>query len=320
MKTNQNNNPKSIFHKGNRDAMMIVLMLILMASRGYSQPIEIKLKYSQDPIPNEINGPEVVNNGIISNISEAKIYVYLPPAATNTGAAVLICPGGGYSVECSDYEGSWFAEWLNKQGIAGIVLKYRLPNKKPMIPLVDAITAMETVRLNATKWNINPNKIGIAGFSAGGHLASTLATHFRTERTDAENPLDRVSSRPDFQVLLYPVISMHDELTHKGSRDNLLGENPESILVDFFSNEGQVSQSTPPAFITLANDDVTVSPQNSIAYYTALENYKIPAELHIFNNGGHGFGMQKTPLPVSQWPQLLIEWLKAIQIIPNTSH
>lgn len=320
MKTNQNNNPKSLFLNAKREPIMIILLLILMVSNGYSQPIEMKLKYSQDPVSNELTGPEVVNNGIISNISEAKIYVYLPPAAINTGVAVLICPGGGYGVVCSDYEGSWFAEWLNKQGIAGIVLKYRLPNKKPMIPLVDAITAMETVRLNAKKWNINPNKIGIAGFSAGGHLASTLSTHFRTERPDAENPLDKVSSRPDFQLLLYPVISMHDEITHKGSRDNLLGENPESILVDFFSNEGQVSQSTPPAFIALADDDALVSPQNSIVYYTALKNYKIPAELHIFNQGGHGFGMQKAPLPVSQWPQLFVEWLKAIQIITNAAH
>ncbi|MDP4206628.1 MAG: alpha/beta hydrolase [Bacteroidota bacterium] len=296
---------------------LVTLMLIIAALSSYSQPLEIKLKYSQTPESNNISAPEEYGNGRIINISEAKMYVYLPEKSINTGVAVIICPGGAYRVESIDHEGHQFAEWLSKRGIAGIVLKYRLPNKHPLIPILDAITAIRTIRLNAKEWNIDPEKIGIGGFSAGGHLAATLATHYKEGDPSSDNELDRFSSRPDFQLLLYPVISMQDTLTHKDSRTNLLGDIPDEVLVNFFSNELQISAKTPPAFIALTDDDEGVSPLNSINYYTELRNYKVPAEMHIFSKGGHGFGMTPTGLPVSQWPDLFYNWLKTMQFISN---
>ena len=253
----------------------------------------------------------------VENVSEAEIYVYLPDKEKSTGAAVIICPGGGYGFEAIEHEGYMIAEFLKKNGIAGIVLKYRLPYGNHKIPLMDTQQAIRLVRSKAAEWNINPAKIGIAGSSAGGHLASTAGTHFDAGNLQASDPIARLSCRPDFMLLLYPVVTFNEEWGHMGSRINLIGEGHNWKLIENYSNERQVTASTPPAFFILADDDTGVPSRNSIEMYMAMKKYGIPAEMHIFSKGGHGFGMKKTGLPISEWPGLFINWLKSMEIIPN---
>ena len=219
-------------------------------------------------------------------------------------------------MEAIDHEGFMIAEYLKKKGIAGIVLKYRLPYGKPEVPLSDALQAIRVVRSKATEWNVDPDRVGIAGSSAGGHLASTAGTHYDMGNKDAANPVDRLSSRPDFMLLLYPVISFDEKIGHMGSRINMIGKTNDWKLASVYSNELHVDANTPPAFLVLADDDKTVPPENSIRFYCALNKNKVPAEMHIFNKGGHGFGMKKNGLPVDQWPDLFIQWLKSMQFIP----
>lgn len=251
----------------------------------------------------------------IENISEAEIYVYLPDKEKSTGAAVVICPGGGYWIEAIEHEGFQIAEFLKDNGIAGIVLKYRLPYGNHKIPLMDTQQAIRIVRSKAAEWNIDPTKIGIAGSSAGGHLASTAGTHFDTGNPQASDMLAKLSCRPDFMLLLYPVVTFNEEWGHMGSRKNLIGEGNKWEMVEEYSNELQVTADTPPAFFILADDDKSVPPRNSIEFYLAMKKYGIPAELHIYSKGGHGFGMKETGLPCSDWPGLFIDWLKSLQII-----
>lgn len=251
----------------------------------------------------------------IENISEAEIYVYLPDKEKSTGAAVIICPGGGYWIEAIEHEGFQIAEFLKDNGIAGIVLKYRLPYGNHKIPLMDTQQAIRIVRSKAAEWNINPTKIGIAGSSAGGHLASTAGTHFDAGNPQASDMLAKLSCRPDFMLLLYPVVTFNEEWGHMGSRKNLIGEGNKWEMVEEYSNELQVTADTPPAFFILADDDKSVPPRNSIEFYLAMKKYGIPAELHIYSKGGHGFGMKETGLPCSDWPGLFIDWLKSLQII-----
>ncbi len=223
---------------------------------------------------------------------EPTLSLYFPPEVKSNATAVIICPGGGYGRLAIPHEGSAVGAWLNANGIVAIVLKYRLPNSaimknKAIGPLQDIQEAVRIVRKNARQWQINPGKIGVMGFSAGGHLASTIATHFEDKIDEA----DTVSARPDFSILIYPVISMNPEITHKGSSINLLGETPGPELVASFSNELQVTANTPPAFMVHAADDKSVPVENSIAYLLALKKNSVPAELHIYEKGGHGFGM-----------------------------
>ena len=243
------------------------------------------------------------------------MYVYLPEKDKNTGAAVVICPGGGYWIEAMDHEGFDMAKWLQSKGIAGIVLKYRLPYGHHEIPSGDARQTMRIVRANANEWGIDPNKIGIAGSSAGGHLASTAGTVFDLGNKQSADLVEKMSCRPDFMLLLYPVISFNEAIGHMGSRKNLIGEGNDWKLAKQYSNELNVTKDTPPTFLILADDDKTVIPQNSVDFYLALKKFDIPAEMHIFQEGGHGFGMTKKNLPVDQWPDLFYSWLKAQKII-----
>jgi acetyl esterase/lipase len=241
------------------------------------------------------------------------IYIFLPPKEKATGTAVLICPGGGYTALAFGHEGNAIASWLNENGITGIILKYRLPSDlimkdKSIGPLQDAQEAMRIIRRNAVAWNIDPKKVGVIGFSAGGHLASTLSTHYADKVYDVS---DTVSARPDFSVLIYPVITMDASFTHAGSRKNLLGDNPSDEAIKRFSNELQVNEKTPPAFMVHSADDPAVPVKNSIVYYEQLVKYKIPSELHIFQKGGHGFGLGGSKDTQSAWPGLCISWLKA---------
>lgn len=242
------------------------------------------------------------------NISEPTLNIYLPDEKIATGAAVVICPGGGYGMESYRLEGTNIAETFQKNGVAAFILKYRLPSDsimpdKSVGPLQDAQQAIKTVRERAAEWKINPAKIGIMGFSAGGHLASTAGTHFdKAYIPNSEN----TSLRPDFLILVYPVISMQDGLTHGGSRNNLLGKSPSQEQIVLFSNDLQVNANTPPSWITHTGDDTVVPVENSIRFYQQLIRNKVPAEMHLYPAGNHGFVLK---LPCDQWMQPLFEWM-----------
>ena len=278
------------------------------------------MKVWPDKIPGAIDNPSyksetVTNNGWtrVSNVSVPTLDYYPAPKGAANGTAAVICPGGGYAILAIEHEGKQIAEWLNGLGITAFVLKYRLPSDEIMVnksigPLQDGQEAMRIVRRHAKEWNINPDKIGIIGFSAGGHLASTVSTHFNEKVYDTK---DTTSARPDFSLLIYPVISMDTAITHMGSRVNLIGKNPSQELVKEFSNELQVSKSTPPAFLVCSFDDGAVPIQNSIRYALALQKHGITCELHIYEHGGHGYGLGRTNDTESTWPEACKKWLEA---------
>lgn len=294
----------------------LIIIALLITTTLFAQDKTLKVWPNGAPNDNGMKLPEEKYDGVrVRNVSEAEMYVYLPEKAKNTGAAVVICPGGGYMIEAMDHEGYDMAEWLKSKGVAGIVLKYRLPYGHHEIPSGDAKQAIRIVRQNAKEWGINPEKIGIAGSSAGGHLASTVGTQFDLGNRESSDPLEQTSSRPDFMLLLYPVISFNEAFGHMGSRKNLIGEGNDWKMVEKYSNELQVSAQTPPTFLILADDDKTVPPRNSVEFYLALKKYNIPAEMHIYQEGGHGFGMTKKNLPVDQWPVLFFNWMKAQKIV-----
>jgi len=247
----------------------------------------------------------------IEKVTDPTLTVFLPPKESATGIAVLICPGGGYSFLSFINEGFPIAKWLNDNGIAAIIVKYRLPSDlimkdKTIGPLQDAQEAMRIIRRNSIAWNINPGKVGVIGFSAGGHFASTLSTHY----ADIVYSLtDTVSARPDFSLLIYPVITMDDSFTHAGTRRNLIGDNPSEDAIKRFSNEIQVDGKTPSTFLVHSTDDKTVPVKNSIVYYEALLKNNVTAEMHIFQKGGHGYGLAEKRGTESAWPALCIRWI-----------
>jgi acetyl esterase/lipase len=289
-------------------SMLLCLALLCSAQQ------EISL-YAK-AIPNSIELPDTeklvsdADGGkIISKVSIPTLTVFLPKKEDATGTAVIICPGGAYHALVATREGSKVAEAFNEKGIAAFVLKYRLPDDlfmkdKSIGPLQDAQRAIQMIRQRANEWNINPDKIGIMGFSAGGHLAATAGTHF--EKTFIKNSKG-TSLRPDFMILIYPVISFSDSLGHLGSRANLLGKNPTKEQILFFSNENHVSKTTPPTFITHAGDDIVVPVENSLSFYNALKKYSIPSELHIYSSGGHGYLKQP---PFNEWFERCYYWMK----------
>lgn len=291
---------------------LATIALVIISFNTMAQDFKLKVWPNGAPDSNGMTTPEETYEGKrVRNVSEAEMYVYLPKMGINTGAAVVICPGGGYMIEAMDHEGYQLAEWLTTQGVAGIVLKYRLPYGHDQIPLEDAQRALRIVRQKAAEWGINPAKVGIAGSSAGGHLASTAGTRFDLGKPESNDAIDKYSCRPDFMLLLYPVITFNEEFGHMGSRNNLIGAGNKWELVEKYSNELHVTAQTPPTFLILADDDGGVPPRNSIEFYMALKKNKIPAEMHIFRDGGHGFGMTKKNLPVDQWPNLFSQWMKA---------
>jgi acetyl esterase/lipase/enterochelin esterase-like enzyme len=236
---------------------------------------------------------------------------YLPSADKATGAAVVVCPGGGYGALADDHEGRQVAQWLNSLGVAAFVLKYRIaPRYHHPAPLQDAQHALRTVRAKATEWHVDPGRIGIWGFSAGGHLASTAGTHFDDGKLEAEDPIERASCRPDFLILAYPVITLAEPAVHRGSRRNLLGEQPDATLVESLSNEKQVTAKTPPTFLFHTDADKGVVPENSVLFYLALRKVGVPAELHIYEKGAHGVGLAAKDPVLGSWPERLAAWLK----------
>jgi acetyl esterase/lipase len=238
------------------------------------------------------------------------LSIYLP-RENPTGTAIIICPGGGYGMLAMGHEGDAVAQWLNKAGVAAFVLKYRLgPRYHYPAPFQDGQRAVRYVRANATEFQVRSNHIGIMGFSAGGHLASTVATNFDNGQPDASDPVERMSSRPDFAVLAYPVISMREGITHLGSLHNLLGEHPDPALVMSLSNDQQVTPQTPPTFLFHTQDDPVVPVQNSINFYLAMMKAGVPGELHIFQHGQHGVGLAPDDPELSVWPNLVLGWLR----------
>ncbi len=249
----------------------------------------------------------------IAKVSRPTLTIFKPEKPN--GKSVIICPGGGYTILAFDHEGIRVAEQLNKWGVTAFVLKYRLPDDTTMIdkslaPLQDAQQAVRLVRTNAKEWGLDKNKIGIMGFSAGGHVASSAATHFNY-KADINNK-DTTSVRPDFAILIYPVISFDSSITHKGSKTNLIGANPTNEKSEFFSNELQVTKNTPPAFLIHAGDDSGVPVENSIRFYQACIKNKVPAELHLYPNGGHGFGMYNKTT-TDNWMERLSNWLNSLK-------
>jgi acetyl esterase/lipase len=254
--------------------------------------------------------------GFFSGVTKPTLEMYLPDKEKATGAAVVICPGGSYKILAYQSEGIRTAKEFMKNGVAAFVLKYRLPDDSIMTdkkigPLQDAQQAIKVVRENAPKWGIDINKVGIMGFSAGGHLASTEATHYKKSVIENNN---NTNLRPDFLILIYPVISMQDSLTHLDSRKNLLGKNPSRLLIDEFSNELQVDENTPPTYITHAGDDKAVDVDNSIFFYEKLRHHNVPAELHLYPKGGHGFVLSQKP---EDWMMPLFKWMKNSKWIAN---
>jgi acetyl esterase/lipase len=278
--------------------ILVTALLIMTMSLCAQKPIELPLWPNGAPNSNELKGDEQeMDNGRVSNIKNPDITIYR--AEHPSGMAVIMCPGGGYARLAMNHEGHDMAPWFNTQGITYVVLKYRMPNGHNEVPFSDVEQAIRLVRQHAAEWNINPAKVGIMGASAGGHLASTLATHYTSKET-----------RPDFQILLYPVITMDANFTHAGSRENLITKNPSADLIAKYSNELQVNAQTPQAFIALSSDDKAVLPQNSINYYLALLKHNVPVTMHIYPIGGHGWGFRDNFTYKRQWTDELEKWLR----------
>lgn len=240
------------------------------------------------------------------------LWIYPASEEKQTGAGVVVCPGGGYGGLAVDTEGHQVARFLNRHGINAFVLRYRLGQRYPHpTPMHDVQRAIRTVRTNAEKWGVDPERIGVMGFSAGGHLASTAATHFDAGKKASSDPVDQVSCRPDFAILCYPVITMTQDFGHQGSARNLLGENPDPELKQLMSNELQVTSETPPTFLFHTSDDKVVPPMNSVAFYQALNQAGVPAEMHIFRHGRHGVSLAPGYPALSVWPELLLSWMKS---------
>jgi acetyl esterase/lipase len=245
------------------------------------------------------------------------LTVWLPEAAKATGTAIVVCPGGGYGGLATGHEGREIGQWLQSLGVAAFILEYRHRGRGygHPAPLQDAQRAIRTVRARAKEFGITPNRIGILGFSAGGHLASTATTHFDAGKPDADDAIERVSSRPDFAVLCYAVIMLGEPTTHGGSQRNLLGENADVELVRSLSNEKQVTAQTPPVFLWHTDEDTVVPSENSVQFYLACRKHKVPAELHIYRAGQHGVGLGRKLVGARHWSTQCEDWLRGLGML-----
>lgn len=305
-----------------KNKIYIIMATLVIGSSGLAQDTIIPL-WPKDKIPNRIESDEQeehVSEDIlrISKVQEPTIEVYLPAKKNANGQAMLIFPGGGYQILAYDWEGTDIAKFLNGKGIAGIVVKYRLPSSvsqkdKHLVPLIDAQRAIRLVRSKAEYFNIDKNKIGAIGFSAGGHLVSTLGTHYNDKVYEAVDELDGLSARPDFMALGYPVVSFKQMMTHKGSRKNLSGKKSEPSIIEYFSNEEHVTADTPPTFLVHAADDPGVPVENSLAFFRALKDKGVPATMHIYPTGGHGFSLARDNKHLRGWTERLFEWMESLE-------
>lgn len=290
---------------------LIAVSLMVLATNSFADEPKQKDESGKPPRISLWKGHAPIGDGKFES-EDAWITVHSPAKAN--GTAIVICPGGGYRAQVVGPEGHGIAAWLNRHDITGVVLEYRLPAGRSQVPLLDAQRAIRTVRANAKQWKLDPSRIGIMGFSAGGHLASTAGTHFDSGNSNASDALDRTSCRPDFLILVYPVISM-GELGHAGSRTNLLGENPTPQLVELFSNEKQVTAQTPPTFLAHAVDDKPVPPENSRMFYKSLQAHNVPAQYLELPSGGHGLDGYKGPM-WDAWQEQSLAWLAKLKLTP----
>jgi acetyl esterase/lipase len=286
------------------------------------QSVEVKSPLSfEEAIVAEPQTIQLWPNGAPGALSTAEddqpTITYFPPVNPN-GTVVVVMPGGGYSLVAMNHEGRQVANWLNALGVTAFVLKYRVgPRHHHPIELSDAMRAMRLVRSNAAKFGVAPERIGIMGFSAGGHLASTISTHFDFENPVATDPVDRISCRPDFAILAYAVISFEAPIAHRGSVTSLLGNYPDPALLRDLSNELQVRPQTPPTFLFATCEDDAVPPENSLLYFEALRKAGVPAEIHIFQKGPHGVGLAIRDRALSAWPMLLKNWMVGLNLLPG---
>jgi len=298
---------------------IFLTLLFIQTTAVLAQNFTVPLWENNIPNQNDIKVNEIIEktNAIrIKDISNPTIEVFLPSKTIMTGEAIVICPGGGYEYVVYDKEGTDIAKMMNAQGIVGIVLKYRLPKtenniKGRLSPFLDAQRAMRLARFHAEDWGIDPGKIGIMGFSAGGHVASTLGTHYK-DNFFTSDEIDSINCRPDFMVLMYPVITFKEPYLHRGSRENLIGKDADSSLINYYSNELHVTKNTPPTFIVHAEDDFGVPIQNSIMFYNSLKKYNVLCEIHTFKEGGHGFGLAIGKGRLEMWKDLCSSWIKSI--------
>lgn len=302
----------------NPPRLRCVALLLALAAVAWLWPSiataadEIAIWPADPPGEPVIDGPmpaeETTDRGHIRLVSTPTLTLYLPDPERANGAAIVVCPGGGYGILAMNHEGHDVARWLNRHGIAAFVLKYRHAPYRHPVPMHDAQRALRLVREHAEQWGIDPHRLGIMGFSAGGHLASTAATHFDAGNPDADDPVARQSCRPDFAVLGYPVVAMTGEYAHGGSRHNLLGPNPSDELLAELNNHQQIDDHTPPAFLFHAHDDRAVPIENSEMFLAALEQAGVPGVLAEQPTGGHGFGLGDVNNP-DGWPMKLLAWL-----------
>jgi acetyl esterase/lipase len=291
----------------------LLLSLLVLAASAFAQPAPLPIQDGQ--IIPLWSGPAPGAQGT-DDKDIPTITTYFPRSTPAGMSAVIICPGGSYVNLAMNHEGRQVANYLNSQGVIAFVLKYRLgPKYHHPIELGDVQRAVRTLRAHAADWHIAPDKIGIMGFSAGGHLAMSASTHFDAGQASAADPIDRVSSRPDFAVLGYPVISLTEPWTHQGSKNALLGPNADPELAKSLSGEQAVTPETPTTFIFQTNADTTVPAENAIYYFLALRKAKVPAELHVFQNGPHGVGLAMEDPALSEWSKLLTNWLRIHAII-----
>ena len=248
-------------------------------------------------------------------VHEPVLDVYHAKGENRTGAAVVICPGGGYGGLAYNHEGIQVAQWLNDNGITGVILRYRMYPYRHPVPMMDVQRALQTVRANSDAWGLDPERIGVLGFSAGGHLASTATVHHLKADLKSDDPIERVSSRPDFSVLVYPVITMRPPTAHMGSRKNLLGPDPSEQLLDFLSTEKQVNQDTPPTLLVHSKDDKGVPIGNSELFLAALKKHNVPGKLLTYEQGGHGYGLGRKDTDSLAWPAECINWFETIGVI-----
>ena len=304
-----------------RSFLTTLLFATVLTPTAYSQ--EVLNLWPAGAVPNAIAGVQITEkaepgtDGIlrISNVSVPTLTAYLPPKDKATGAAVMVCPGGGYWILASGHEGEDIARWLNGLGVAAFVLKYRLPDEKAMtnpqeVPLLDAMQGMKLIRQNAVRYGLDSNRIGVMGFSAGGHLASTLSTHYHRGENASEQ------AKPNFAILMYPVVTFGDK-AHTGSRDKLLGKlNTAPDMIAYYSNELQVTSQTPPTFLVHSQDDKAVPVENSIQYYQACLKNGVPVEMHLYPTGGHGYALRTAKFgSLNTWPESCRGWLKSLGMV-----
>lgn len=297
----------------NRHSYLLFLLFPLLSLVGFAPEIHGQTPSAETILLWPQGAPGAVGN---EDVDKPSLTLYPVNGPTATKTAVVVCPGGGYVHLAMDHEGHQIARWFNSIGVSAFVLKYRLgPRYHHPAELQDVQRAIRYVRAHSGDWGVDPERIGVMGFSAGGHLASTAGTHFDQGDPASNDLIERQSSRPDFMILIYPVISFTTKYTHQGSRRYLLGENPDPALVELLSNEKQVTAQTPPTFLLHADDDTTVPPQNSILFYLALKDAGVRAEMHIFRHGGHGFGLAPQDAVLGAWPGLLRDWLLDMKLL-----